>query len=109
MIDRSTLTIAVDASRRAAYLAALPDAPAATQWEIPFIARFMERVTVPFRVGSTVSDMTAQRSARGVVRIDSGQLVVEFRETTARELSIATSLMLAGEDIRRLEGNGGES
>lgn len=139
----------------------------------------MERVTVPFRVGTTVSDMTTQHSARGVVRIESSRLVVEFRETTvdlvtlkttegpvrevripmedvesaeigrrwpwggtlcirvrklasaagvpgaagnelrfrvrrrdhdrARELCVATALMLAGEDIRRLEGNGGGS
>lgn len=123
--------------------------------------------------------MTTQTSTRGVVRIEGGQLVIEFRETTtdmmslktldgpvrevriplqdvesveigrrwlwggtlcirvrklgpvagapgvtgnelrlrirrrdhdrARELCVVTSLMLAGEDIRRLEGNGGES
>jgi hypothetical protein len=137
----------------------------------------MERVAVPFSIGTSVRDTTTQHSARGVVRIEHGHLVVEFRETTremmtmktldgpvravripmedvesvevgrrwpwggalairvrklapvagvpgatgnelrlrirrrdydrARELCIATSLMLAGEDIRRLEENGG--
>jgi hypothetical protein len=137
----------------------------------------MERVAVPFSIGTTITDMSTHRSARGVVRIEHGQLVVEFRETTvdlmtmkslegpvrevtipmedvesvevgrrwlwggalairvrrlapvagvpgatgnelrlrvrrrdydrARELCIATSLLLAGEDIRRLEENGG--
>lgn len=139
----------------------------------------MERVTVPFQIGTTVRDMTTQHSARGVVRIEDDRLIIEYRETTvdmmttksedgpvrevaiptsdvesieigrrwfwggalrirvrklssidgvpgatgnelklrvrrrdhdrARELCIATSLLLAGEDIRRLEGDSGSA
>ncbi len=139
----------------------------------------MERNTVPFRVGTNVSDMTALVSAQGVVRVDQGCLVIEFRESTldmntmarregpvrevripiedvdsvevgrrwpwgstlqvrsrtmaplanlpgatgneirvrvrrrdhdrARELCVAVALLLAGEDIRRLGGDTGES
>jgi hypothetical protein len=48
----------------------------------------MERTTVPFRVGT--SDMTTQTSTRGVVRIEGGQLVIEFRETTTDMMSLKT-------------------